>query len=63
MDKVRTKELYESCEILGIKEENIFVHNNTDLPDAMDVRWPLEIIAKHVLNTVEVKIFIFFTNL
>ncbi|XP_050313842.1 N-acetylglucosaminyl-phosphatidylinositol de-N-acetylase [Anthonomus grandis grandis] len=53
MDKVRTNELYESCKILGIKEENIFVHNNTDLPDAMDVRWPLEIIAKHVIHTVE----------
>lgn len=54
MDKIRTNELYESCKVLGIKEENIIVHNNSDLPDAMDVRWPLEIIAKHVLYTVEV---------
>ncbi|XP_066255707.1 N-acetylglucosaminyl-phosphatidylinositol de-N-acetylase [Euwallacea similis] len=53
MDKVRTNELYESCKILGIKEENVFVHNNSNLPDAMDVRWPLEVIAKHVLYTVE----------
>ncbi|KAL1502690.1 hypothetical protein ABEB36_007798 [Hypothenemus hampei] len=53
MDKTRTNELYESCKILGIKEENIFVYNNSALPDAMDVRWPLEVIAKHVIYIVE----------
>ncbi|CAG9767742.1 unnamed protein product [Ceutorhynchus assimilis] len=53
MDKIRTNELFESCKILGIKEENIFLYNNTNLPDAMDVRWPVEIIARHVLYNVE----------
>ncbi|ENN71836.1 hypothetical protein HUJ04_001002 [Dendroctonus ponderosae] len=53
MEKVRTSELYESCKLLGIQQENVFVHSNSDLPDAMDVRWPLEIISKHIIYLVE----------
>lgn len=54
MHIVRTNELYESCKVLGINDENIYVYNHTDLPDAMDVRWPLEIISKRVQFFVEV---------
>lgn len=57
MEKVRTSELYESCKLLGIQQENVFVHSNSDLPDSMDVRWPLEIISKHIIYLVEVKPF------
>lgn len=54
MNKIRTEELYESCKVLGIHEENIFIYNHTDLPDSMDVKWPLEVISKQVLYLVDV---------
>ncbi|KAF7285547.1 hypothetical protein GWI33_010543 [Rhynchophorus ferrugineus] len=53
MNKIRTDELYESCKVLGIRDENIFIYNHTDLPDSMDVKWPLEVISKQVLYLVD----------
>ncbi|XP_060533928.1 N-acetylglucosaminyl-phosphatidylinositol de-N-acetylase [Cylas formicarius] len=53
MDKIRTNELFESCKLLGMEQENVFVYNNTNLPDSMDVRWPLELVSKHILYYVE----------
>ncbi|XP_023012641.1 phosphatidylinositol glycan anchor biosynthesis class L [Leptinotarsa decemlineata] len=53
MSSIRKKELYRSCEILGIDSSNIFIHDHTLLPDAMDVRWPTELISEIVSRYVE----------
>ncbi|CAG9831311.1 unnamed protein product [Diabrotica balteata] len=53
MGLIRKQELYNSCYELGIPSENIFIHNHTLLPDAMDVRWPTDVISDIVLNYVE----------
>ncbi|KAJ8921277.1 hypothetical protein NQ315_013749 [Exocentrus adspersus] len=53
MGSKRKKELYSSCKILGIPEGNILIHNHTNLPDAMDVRWPTELVSQLVSNQVD----------
>lgn len=53
MGSTRQNELYESCKVLGVSEDRIIVHNHTNLPDAMDVRWPTEIVSQLVLNLVQ----------
>lgn len=53
MGSKRKIELYNSCKILGISENCIIVHNHTNLPDAMDVRWPTEIVSQLILNLVQ----------
>ncbi|KAJ8926348.1 hypothetical protein NQ314_021294 [Rhamnusium bicolor] len=53
MGSTRKKELYKSCKILGIEESNIFIHSHTHLPDAMDVRWPTELVSNLVSNHID----------
>ncbi|XP_057655467.1 N-acetylglucosaminyl-phosphatidylinositol de-N-acetylase [Diorhabda carinulata] len=53
MGVTRKKELYKACNELGIPPQNIFIHNHTLLPDAMDVRWPTDVISDIVLNYIE----------
>lgn len=48
MGKVRKKELYDACKVLGIRDECITLQSHTKLPDAMDTRWPAEIVAQIV---------------
>jgi len=51
--KIRKKELYNACKLLGIKDECITIQNHTQLPDAMDVKWPIEIISQLILQHIE----------
>lgn len=53
MGSIRKNELYKACTVLGVPSENIFIHSHTLLPDAMDVRWPTEVISSLVLRYVE----------
>lgn len=53
MGPKRKKELYNSCKVLGIDDSSIIVHNHTNLPDSMDVRWPIEIVSQLILKHVE----------
>lgn len=53
MGTVRKNELYESCKLLGIDENCIFIHNHTLLPDCMKTRWPIDILAKQILYYLE----------
>lgn len=53
MGKVRRNELYRSCKVLGIKQENIFIYNHTSLPDSIEAKWPLEVISNQVLYLVD----------
>lgn len=39
--------------MLGIKEGNILVHSHTFLPDAMDVRWPTDLVANLILYHID----------
>lgn len=48
MGTIRKNELYESCKLLGIDENCIFIHNHTLLPDSMKVKWPIDILAKQI---------------
>jgi len=58
--KLRKEELYASCKILGIQEQNIILVNHTSLKDDPNVRWREElvsdIVSRHVsslsINTV-----------
>ncbi|XP_044260294.1 N-acetylglucosaminyl-phosphatidylinositol de-N-acetylase [Tribolium madens] len=51
--KVRKQELYKSCRMLGIDDSCITVCNHTNLPDRMGAKWPIELVAKLILNHVE----------
>lgn len=53
MGTVRKNELYKSCEILGIKEENVTILTHTNLPDKIDHSWPTDVVSKLVLRHVE----------
>ncbi|CAH1117623.1 unnamed protein product [Phaedon cochleariae] len=53
MGSTRRKELYISCKVLGIESSNIFVHNHTLLPDAIDARWPTAEISQIISHHVE----------
>lgn len=53
MGRIRKKELYESCAILGIQESNIIVHSHTYLPDHMYVRWPTELLSNLISQHID----------
>lgn len=53
MGKTRKKELFQSCRMLGIEDSYITVYNHTNLPDEMEAKWPIELVAKLILNHVE----------
>jgi len=48
----RTKELYNSCRVLGIKSEHVMVLKHEKMKDGPKRRWPTEhvskLIAQHV---------------
>jgi len=58
--KIRKEELYSSCKILGIEEQNIILVSHSSLKDDPNVRWKEElvsdIVSRHVsslsINTV-----------
>lgn len=53
LGKLRKRELYESCDVLGIREQNVFIYNCTVLPDDPKIRWREDVIAEIVLQHVE----------
>ncbi|KAJ8957998.1 hypothetical protein NQ318_002000 [Aromia moschata] len=53
MGSIRKNELYNSCKVLGIKPCNIFIHNHSNLPDAMDVRWPTELLSRLISQYID----------
>uniref|UniRef100_A0A1B6D1I9 N-acetylglucosaminylphosphatidylinositol deacetylase n=1 Tax=Clastoptera arizonana TaxID=38151 RepID=A0A1B6D1I9_9HEMI len=53
LGSVRKHELWNSCKILGIPEENITLCNDTNLPDDPSVRWRDDIVAEIILNQIE----------
>ncbi|CAH1957442.1 unnamed protein product [Acanthoscelides obtectus] len=53
MGSVRKNELYKSCQVLGIPQNHIMVHNHTLLPDAMDVRWPIDVVAELISKNID----------
>lgn len=53
MGKTRKRELYNACNVLGIREENIMIHNHTNMPDCIKTPWPTELVAKIVLKQIE----------
>lgn len=53
MGAIRKQELYNACDELGIPQRNIIIHTHTLLPDAMDVRWPTELISNLVSHHVD----------
>lgn len=53
MGVTRKNELYLACEVLGVPERNILVHSHSLLPDAMDVRWPTELISNLISHHVD----------
>jgi N-acetylglucosaminylphosphatidylinositol deacetylase len=53
MGTVRKHELYKSCQMLGIDPSCIIVHNHSNLPDQMEAKWPIELVARLILNHIE----------
>lgn len=53
MDKVRKKELYEACKLLGIEEGCIMIYNHTLMPDSLSDKWPAELLGQLILHQVE----------
>lgn len=53
MGGIRKKELYQASEVLGIPESNIIIHSHSLLPDAMDVRWPTELVSTLISHHVD----------
>lgn len=49
----RQNELWKSCKLLNIHEENITIIRATNLPDDPTVSWKSQLIAKQVLKQVE----------
>ncbi|PSN52927.1 hypothetical protein C0J52_03013 [Blattella germanica] len=50
---IRRKELWKSCEILGIPDSNITLCKSSFLPDDPSVRWREDIVANVLLNHIE----------
>ncbi|KAF5280725.1 hypothetical protein FQA39_LY18008, partial [Lamprigera yunnana] len=53
MGCVRKKELYESCKVLGVDESCIVIQNHSLLPDSMKSKWPVDLIARLILDHIE----------
>lgn len=53
MDKVRKKELYDACKVLGIDEGCIMIYNHTLMPDSISDKWPAELLGQLILHQVE----------
>lgn len=53
MGPTRKKELYAACKVLGIEESCIMIHNHTDLPDDIKVKWPAEIVGNLIIQQIE----------
>ncbi|ELT94579.1 hypothetical protein CAPTEDRAFT_144788 [Capitella teleta] len=51
--RVRQKELIESCKILGIGENRIFIVNHNELPDHPNIMWSNELLAEIILPYVK----------
>ncbi|KAJ9588904.1 hypothetical protein L9F63_017782, partial [Diploptera punctata] len=51
--KVRRRELWNSCKILGIPDSNITLCKSTYLPDEPTARWPNDKVASLLLNHIE----------
>ncbi|KRT78966.1 hypothetical protein AMK59_8031 [Oryctes borbonicus] len=54
MDKVRKRELYEACKVLGINEGSVMIYNHTLMPDSHSDKWPAELLGQLILRQVEV---------
>lgn len=50
---IRQRELWNSCRILNIHDENVTIIRATNLPDDPTLSWKSQIIAKQVLKQVE----------
>lgn len=53
MGRERKRELYESCKTLGVEEGCIVVHTHTLLPDCMKTHWPIDVVARIIVQHVE----------
>lgn len=53
MGKTRKNELYKACHTLGIDKDRVLVYNHTHLPDAIEARWPIEIVSRLISNQIE----------
>ena len=51
--KIRKKELFESCKILQIPEQNVQIVNSSLLRDDPNLNWNQEVIADIILNFLE----------
>ncbi|XP_076035825.1 phosphatidylinositol glycan anchor biosynthesis class L [Oratosquilla oratoria] len=60
---VRTKELWESCKVLGVAQQNVILYNSDALPDNPHVMWPTtrtaNIISHHA-NSLDIDMIITF---
>jgi len=52
LGKVRKTELYKSCSVLGVKEQNIVLVRHTKLKDDPGVRWREELVSDIVMRHV-----------
>jgi N-acetylglucosaminylphosphatidylinositol deacetylase len=53
LGKVREKELYKSCAVLGIPEERVRVYDEDGLQDGMRNHWDSTLVMDIVRNTVD----------
>lgn len=51
--KVRRRELWKSCKMLGIPDSNIMLCKSTYLPDDPSARWRNDVVANVLLNHIE----------
>ncbi|XP_025776221.1 N-acetylglucosaminyl-phosphatidylinositol de-N-acetylase [Puma concolor] len=52
--EIRKKELFQSCDVLGIPPSSIMIIDNRDFPDDPGVRWDTEHVASTLLQHIEV---------
>ena len=50
---LRTQELYDSCNVLGVKLKNVFVVDDVKLPDGQGIKWDKKYVAQLVQEYVE----------
>ena len=53
LGKVREKELYKSCAVLGIPEKRVRIYDEEGLQDGMQNRWDTAIVMDIVKNIVD----------
>ncbi|KAL4426171.1 hypothetical protein ABPG77_007453 [Micractinium sp. CCAP 211/92] len=53
LGRVRSKELYRACSILGVEPEDVVLVDDARLPDGMHQHWQPEAVAEHVAQAVQ----------